>query len=90
MSICFIVDEETIPDATDALTSNRVTALIASDKDLEEGSSSHDGPESMKLNGDDLPGNNINSNDEMKLTYSCPFFLPSLSQYLEMEPWLRQ
>lgn len=55
--MCFSsADEETIPDGTDALTSNRVTALIASDKDLEEGSSSHDGPESMKLNGDDLPG----------------------------------
>lgn len=55
-----LTDEETIPDATDAdaLTSNRVTALIANDKDLEEGSSSHDGPELMKLNGDDLSGNN--------------------------------
>lgn len=68
---CFVfADEETIPDGTDALTSNRVTALIANNKDLEEGSSSHDGPEVMTLNGDDLPGKwwsrkdlpNINNN----------------------------
>lgn len=38
------------------MTSNRVTELIANDKDLEEGSSSHDGPELMTLNGDNLPG----------------------------------
>ena len=48
-----VTDEETIPDGTDSLTSNRVTALIANDKDLEEGSSSHDG---LTLNGDHLPG----------------------------------
>lgn len=56
MWLLFPPDEETIPDGADALTSNRVTALIADNKELEEGSSSHDegAQEVMKLNGDDL------------------------------------